>query len=93
MTDAQLVTVMLSLFGVGGLLGSALTILAYRRRELMQHRDRLRHEEQSDALSYPPPDVLDQLVSRFNSLEERVDFTERVMLDRPSQRGPGPDRE
>ncbi len=91
MTDAYLVTVMLTLLGIGGLIGSGLTLLAFRRRELLQHRERLRLEGQSEGTSQQAQGPLDQLLTRFDSLEERVDFTEQMMLDRPTQRGSKPD--
>ncbi len=82
MTDAYLVTVMLVLFVVGGLLGSGLTVLGFRRRELL----RLREQAQTDGLQGDEAVEtwrnLDQLSSRCESLEERVEFTERLLSDR-----------
>jgi len=90
MTDAYLVVVMLTLFFIGGLAGAGVMSLVHKRRELLEYRERLRLEGGSD----PAPEdrgVLEQLFSRFDSLEERVDFTEQLVLDRPSRAELGPE--
>ena len=89
MTDAYLVAVMLVLMCIGGLMGAGVTIVAYRRRELLDHRRKAALSAEGEAAS--SRDFLDLLVSRFDSLEERVDFAEQLMLDRrPDDRGSGP---
>ncbi len=90
MTDAYLVVVMLVLFFLGGLAGAGIMHLVHKRRELLEYRERLRLEGRSEP-SLERTGILDQVLSRFDSLEERVDFTEQLVLDRPSRRGPDPE--
>lgn len=84
MTDAYLVTVMLVLLVLGGVIGSGVTILAYRRRELLEYRKRARLAEAGE--DHRQDGFVDHLLSRFDSLEERVDFAEQLMIDRPSRK-------
>jgi hypothetical protein len=75
------------IFLVGGLVGAGVTVLLSRRRKKLQaERERELREEMAGEVAGRVAAVLDQVMTRFESLEERLEFSEQLMFERPSER-------
>ena len=68
---------------VGSLVGAGLTLLAVRRQKRLDAaKEREIRSEMADEVSGRVAEVLEQVMTRFESLEERLEFSERLMLER-----------
>lgn len=85
------VMVAVLIFMVGGLVGAGMTVLVSRRRRKLQaQRERELREEMAVEVAGRVAEVLDQVMTRFESLEERLEFSEQLILDRPSEQNRDP---
>ena len=85
MTDAYLVVVLLVMLILGGLVGSGLTLLALKRQGRLDSGSEPKHrsDKVSGGISQHVLGKLERLIPRYESLDERLDFVEQLMLERP----------
>lgn len=75
---------------LGGLIGSGITLLAVRRRKRLDAaKEKELQSQMAEEISVRVADVLEQVMSRFESLEERLEFSERLMLERRTEQNSG----
>lgn len=72
----------------GGVIGAAITLAVVKRRARLEavKEERLRGE-MAEEVALRVTNVLDQVMSRFESLEERLEFSEALMLGRGDEGG------
>jgi len=84
--------ILLVLLVVGGVTGSGLTLLGvYWRSRLNEARERQLRIEMADETSQRVSEILEQVMTRFELLEERLEFSERLMLERGREYDKGQD--